>query len=508
MKKHNIASTLFSITGLLIITKILGFVRQMIVARAFGATLETDLINLSQGMIGNIHYVLQHALTTSFISVYIYAKENEQVNARQFAFHVIKALSVLTASVVIAVFAAAPALARLIAPSYSADSLAILSRYLRLYAPFLLLFVYTAVFGALLNAEKNFIPNELVGFWQSAITILVVFLTGDSLGPKSLILSFVIYTVWNVLYLGLLSRRCWEFHVGASFQNDLVKKLLHMMGPLILGYSLVYVNQLVDKILVTGLGDGAVTALGYGAVLSNLVSTFIVTFGSVLFAYVTTSIAQEQHKEAADLTHKAALLLIIAFLPISIVSVTMSEEIVTIAFARGAFDRNAVKQASAALKGYAFTFVPLVLREVYSRIQYGYQDSKSPMINSSIGIAANIVLSIILCRKYGVFGVSFASSASVLICGILNMTSAYKLNNHLRFFGNLGELLWIITAGLFSACLCVLLYSFLGDKNLNLIIIFLCISVASCGGFYLIVSPLLWKYTKGPEGLFQTKRQG
>lgn len=506
MKKRNIASTLFSITGLLITTKIVGFVRQMIVARAFGATLETDLINLSQGMIGNIHYVLQHALTTSFISVYIYAKETEQVNAKRFAFQVIKALSVLTAGVVMAVFAAAPVLARLIAPTYSADNLAVLESYLRLYAPFLILFVYTAVFGALLNAEKNFIPNELVGFWQSAITLLVVFLTASHLGPKSLILSFVIYTVWNVLYMGYLSRHSWELCAGAPFKDDLVKKLLYMMGPLILGYSLVYVNQLVDKILVTGLGDGAVTALGYGAVLSNLISTFIVTFGSVLFAYVTTSIAQGRHKEAADLSYKAALLLIMVFLPISIVSVMMSEEIVTIAFARGAFGSNAVKQASSALKGYAFTFIPLVLREVYSRIQYGYQDSRSPMINSSIGIVANIVLSIILSRVYGVFGVSFASSISVLICGILNMISSRKLNKHLRFFGNPGELLWISTAGLLSACLCVAVYRYFAD--MNLIISFLFVSVVSCGSFYLIVSPLLWKYTKGPAGLFKTKRQG
>ena len=347
----------------------------------------------------------------------------------------------------------------------------------------------------------------MVGFWQSAITILVVFLAGGSLGPKSLILSFVIYTVWNVLYLGFLSRGNWEFCTGAPYKDDLVKKLLRMMGPLILGYSLVYVNQLVDKILVTGFGDGAVTALGYGAVLSNLISTFIVTFGSVLFAYVTTSIAQGQHKKAAELTHKAALLLIMVFLPISIVSAMMSEEIVTIAFARGAFGKYAVKQASAALKGYAFTFIPLVLREVYSRMQYGYQNSRSPMINSSVSIVANIVLSIILCREYGVFGVSFASSVSVLICGILNMISSQKLNKHLRFFGNPGELLWISAAGLVSACLCIAMYRYYEDMDMNLIISFVCVSAVSCGSFYLIVSPLLWKYTKGSSGLFQTKRQ-
>lgn len=505
MTKRNIVSTLFSITGLLILTKLLGFVRQMIVARAFGATLETDLINLSQGLIGNIHYVLQHALTTSFISVYIGARELKAEQAKRFAFQVLKAFTILTAAAALLVFALSPLLARLIAPSYSAESSAVLSGYLRLYSPFLILFVYTAVFGSLLNAEKDFIPNELVGFWQSAITIAVVWLLGSKQGPKVLITAFVLYTVWNVLYLGFLSQRSWGLCRGNPFRDEQVKKLLRMMAPLLLGYSLVYVNQLVDKILVTGLEDGAVTALGYGAVLSNLISTFIVTFGSVLFSYVTTCIAQGRDAEAAELSHRASLLLIMLFLPISVVSVLLSEEIVTVAFARGAFDARAVRQASQALKGYAFTFVPLVLREVYSRIQYGYQDAKRPMINSSIGIAANIALSILLCPRCGVFGVSFASSVSVLICGVLNMISAQKLNAHLRFFRNVRELLWIAAAGAASVGLCILGRRVFG--GLNPVLLFLLVSALACGGCYLLVSPLLWKYTKGREGIFRAKRE-
>ena len=49
IKKNHIISTVFSVTGLLIVSKLLGFVKQMVTASAFGATLETDLINLSQG---------------------------------------------------------------------------------------------------------------------------------------------------------------------------------------------------------------------------------------------------------------------------------------------------------------------------------------------------------------------------------------------------------------------------------------------------------------------------
>ena len=206
-----------------------------------------------------------------------------------------------------------------------------------------------------------------------------------------------------------------------------------MMGPLLLGYSLVYINQMVDKMLVSGLEAGAVTALNYAAVLSNLVCTFITTFASMLFAYVTTRIAVGDADGAAQLTERTALLLSVVFLPITILTVLLSEEIVTIVYARGAFDAESVRICAQALRGYALMFVPLVFREVYSRFQYGHQDSKRPMVNSSIGIALNIVLSVALCPRYGVLGVAFATSMSVVVCGVLNMCSARKLSTALSF---------------------------------------------------------------------------
>lgn len=55
--------------------------------------------------------------------------------------------------------------------------------------------------------------------------------------------------------------------VGNPFQNPALRNLLHMVGPLLFGYCMVYVNQQVDKILVSGLGNGVITALTYGSTL-------------------------------------------------------------------------------------------------------------------------------------------------------------------------------------------------------------------------------------------------
>ena len=96
------------------------------------------------------------------------------------------------------------------------------------------------------------------------------------------------------------------------------------------------------------------------------------------------------------------------------IAVSQAEDIVLLIYGRGAFDAEAAAMTAQALMGYSLSFIPLALREVYSRVQYGYQDSKHPAVNSVIGIACNVTLSILLCRKFGVFGVTLASSVQYI----------------------------------------------------------------------------------------------
>ena len=68
MKRKGILGTICSITGVILIAKLLGFIKQMVVASSFGTTIETDLINLSQSFIGNIQYVIIDAAPASAIT--------------------------------------------------------------------------------------------------------------------------------------------------------------------------------------------------------------------------------------------------------------------------------------------------------------------------------------------------------------------------------------------------------------------------------------------------------
>ena len=448
LKANRLLRTIFSVSGVILLAKLLGFVKQAVTASTFGATIETDLISLSEGFIGNIQYVLVQVLLTSFTTIYIHAREKEEEQAQCFAMDAVKVFSLIALGLSTAVLLGAPLIARIIAPSYSPELSARLIGYLRLFSPALVLLVWIAVFHALLNAHRRFIPGELTGLNQSVIVIALVLALGKTAGVQILALAFFVYHIWNTLYLGALSRRYWGRPRGNPFQNKEVRQLLQMACPLLLGYSTVYINQQVDKALSSGLEQGTVTAMGYAAVLSDLVGTFIASFSSILFTDVTIHISRGKDVKAAGLTARAAALLALVFLPVSILTALCAEDVVTIVYGRGAFDAAAINTAAQALRGYALSFIPLVLRELFSRFQYGYQDTHHPMVNSSISIALNIALSITLCPWLGVFGITLASSVSVLVCGVLNAVTARRHSRALSFRPLLEVLPWMVAGGL------------------------------------------------------------
>ena len=451
MREGNLLRSVCSVTGVILVAKLLGFVKQMVTAGLFGTTIGTDLINLAEGFIGNLQYVLVQVLLTSFTAVYIHTREQSGEDAKRFAMDTMKAFSLIAGVLAALLMVGAGWVARIIAPSYEPETSARLAVYLRLFAPVLLLFVWIAVFHALLNAHRRFIPGELVSLNQSVILVAIVLLLRSRLGVETLALAFFVYHVWNTLFLGVLSRQYWGRSSGNPFRSPAVRELLKMAGPLLLGYSMVYINQQVDKILSSGLATGTVTAMGYAAVLSNLVGTFIVSFCSILFTDITSRITRGDHDGTAELTLRSASLLVLVFLPVSILTVLCAGDIVSIVYGRGAFGAESVRLAAESLVGYGFMFVPLVLRELFSRFQYGYKDSRTPMVNSTIGIAANILCSIALCPRFGVLGITFATSVSVCICGVLNAATARRYNSALRFRPLLRQLPFFVLGGVLCA---------------------------------------------------------
>lgn len=463
-RNRSIFKTVFSVSSVLLIAKLLGFVKQIVVANAFGATADTDVISLSQGIITDFEFLIAQTMITAFIPIYISVKENNQ-DEKHFVSNVLKIFGIISILISSLIFAFSPMVSKIIAPSYSGEIFDSLVHNVRIYAFSLVILVITAIFNALLKGNDSFLPGEITSVNQSLVFIVCIILFSSSLGVQTLILSFLLYAAVNLFYLGMYSKKYWRFELRGFTFDDNVKRLLKMIAPLLFSYAMVYINQLVDKILATELGGGTVTAMSYSAVLTNFITGFTGAVCGIAFTRIAQNIARKDDEKTALIIRYFITFFVTILIPVTIISIVNAKDIVTAVYGRGAFDSAAIESSTYALMGYGGMFIPCALRELFTRLQYGYQDSRGPTINSTISIVVNIILSIVLSRFWGILGITVASTISVLISAVMNIVSSRKHNRYLKISDFKQDMIfWLIGIG---ACICVniLLCKYINIQN-------------------------------------------
>ena len=498
MKKKSILQSIFSVSGLIILAKLLGFVKQLLIANAFGTTLETDLINLAQNFIIIIQGPVLDALPTALIAIYLGIPEQNETERKAFLTRVLRLAALISLALGVLIFLFSPWISRILGSAYSAEQLANLTGYIRLYSPLVFCIILMAVFVAALNANRRFGMSEIRSVLMSAVMMLTIWLFRGVWGAETISWGYVGYVLISFVVLSLASRRYFGRAVWDNpLKDDSVRAMLKMTGPLFIGYGITYINSLVDQSIASRLQEGSVTAMGNAWVLYCLVTAFITMFSTILFTHVTENVSAERHAAAADLILRAAKILTALFLPVSIIAVLCSADVVSIVYGRGAYGPESVRITALSLCGYCLSFVPFVLRELFTRFQYAYKESRRPMINSAISIALNIVLSILLSRFWGLFGISFATSISVILCAVLNYFSARRLNPELRNRADRKDYLLMALGGV--VCLvCVLV----GQKllaELQAWLRFGLITVVSCLIYFVVICPValrLWREWK------------
>ena len=450
-ESSRIYRTFSALTAVIIISKLAGFIKQIVIAWAFGASTDTDLLQISQSLVGDIEYVILQTLSTAFVALYIHIREADSIKAKEFISNITKTLIMIAVVVSTVLAVCSSAVSKIIAPSYDAEISSKLAKYITVFSPAVLLSVLSALFISVLNANKRFIPGEIKGMIQSVVVILTVILLKDRLSVNALAVGILIYSVINPLFYGWISKEFIHLTKGSPFSDTHVREFLALCAPLMLGYSMLLINQLVDKIIVSGMNPGTITAMVYGHVLYNLVTAFITALCTVLFTSLTELNSQRDIVGASRMAEKASVIMIMALIPTTVVVCFASKEIVTLAFGRGAFDQQAIQATSLSLIGYGTGLIGFAVKSLYAGALYSVKDTKSPMLNSTVGVAVNIFFSIVLSRIIGVLGVTIASSIAEYVAAVLNIASWRKASGSYEFLIKMKDIITIIISAIICA---------------------------------------------------------
>ena len=295
------------------------------------------------------------------------------------------------------VFFSSPIIASVLAPSYKGEQVQYLSSYIRVLAPVILFGCFELVFGAVLESNKSFYISRLNSLIYSSIVIVFCICLSQSLGINALVFAQYASNVVFTILLLVSIRKYHSFFVVKFKEIPELKTILYTAIPLFIGNSTLQINQIVDKSITSGLGEGAASALSYCHTLEQFVtSILIVNIGNVLFAHFAEFVAKNEIDRIKSTLSHAIDNMIIFLLSTSTITVICASDIVSIVYYRGSFTSNAVTLTSMALIGYAFSFPVVAIRNLTIKSLYAYKNTKNPMYGNIVTIIINIILSIIL----------------------------------------------------------------------------------------------------------------
>jgi putative peptidoglycan lipid II flippase len=290
-----------------------------------------------------------------------------------------------------------------------------------------------ALCGGVLNAHDRFAPFALAPLIFNLCLIVAllppVYGAFNTAGHAS---------AWAVSISGLLQLLfllacCWRVKITLRPQalaaTPRLRRLLRLMGPSILGASVVQVNLLIDMILASFLPAGAVSYLYYADRLVQLPLSLIGTaVATALLPKLTRAIVawdkkrDKTEQDAQDLFNGAMAYGLFLGIPAAVGLALLAEPIMLTLFTRGAFDGDAARNTAVAMAALAVGLPAFVLQKVLTTVFYARQDTKTPLRIAVVVVVTNAVLSLILSQFWGFFGLALATSlASWLQMVILSL---------------------------------------------------------------------------------------
>ena len=455
--------------GFTLISRITGFCRDMILASWLGAGMVSDAF-LAAFKLPNLFRSLfaEGALTTAFVPM-LSGKlaSGKKEDAIAFASRTISILAFFVAIFVILVELFMPYVVLLIAPGFADDpeKIALTTKLSRLTFPFLLFISIVSFQSGILNSLGKFAAPAAAPVILNLMMILSVFIFVPlSFSPA----EGIAFSVTFAGFVEILVLR-WFLHknniqinpmlnIRQILQDTEIITLLKRIAPGILGAGIYQINMAVDLILVSNIGDGALSWLYYANRLQQLPLGVVGAAISVaLLPILSAHLQSQKTSEAKQMQDKAIEYGALLSFPATIALMVLATPIVNILFEHGKFNATDTLQTSSALIAYAIGLPMYVMTKALSPNFFARGDTKTPVKYSAVVFVCNIIFILILMQFFGHIGVACATTLCAFV-SFAQYIRGLKKRNYWHFSSKLkNKLLKIALASILMGSTLILI---------------------------------------------------
>lgn len=494
---NNIAKSTIVLMSVTMISKLLGFGREIALTTGYGATSQADAYITASGIPMVIFAAIGSALATVFIPLYLEVKNKDgEGKSLAFANNVFNIVIIISLIVSIIGFVFAEPLVKLFAMNFSGQKLQLSVSLTRIMIFGVIFIGLSNIMTSWLQIKNNFIIPGITGLPYNIIIIISIFIS-LKLDIRILAIGTLIATMSQfIMQVPYAYKTGYKYKLSINLKDEYLRKMIILIIPVFIGVAVNQVNAVVDRSLASTLGDGIITVLNSANRLNTFViGLFISTLAAVIYPTLSKLSNDENKTDFIESIKSSINSVVLLIIPISIGAIVLSKPVVSLIFERGAFDSEATNMTAIALSFYSIGMIGFALREILSRIFYALQDTRTPMINGALSMILNVILNLMLIKFMGYAGLAFATSMSAIICIILMFIS---LKKKLGYFG-LENIISTITKSTIAAIImgiaCSIVYKFIssiiiGGFVLNAISLFITIV---CGAIIYGILLLIFK---------------
>lgn len=416
-----------TVGGLTMVSRIAGFVRDLLIARYLGAGPVADAFFVSLRLPNFFRSLFaEGAFTAGFLPLFshIQAKEG-QAAAQLFAERALAVLLLATFGFTLIAQIAMPAVIILLAPGFVHDPQRFdLSVTLTIITfPYLLFVSLASLYGAVLNCLGRFFAMAATPVLLNLVMIAGMLLLTPHVPNAGYALAWAVLVggILQFLWLAWDARRNGvDLRLRRPRLNDKLRRLFKLILPAALGAGATQVNLVVGLILASLLPAGAVSYLFYADRINQLtVGVVGAAIATALLPTLSAQLARDDHAGALVTQNRALEFALLLALPSCAALLVVPFPIISILFQRGEFDLETARQTAATLLAYAVGLPGFVVSRTLIPGFHARQDTRMPVKLALVSIAVNIGLSLALMPRFGHVGLALATALAASVNTLL-----------------------------------------------------------------------------------------
>jgi len=400
----NLLKALATVSGMTLLSRILGFVRDFVIARSFGAGLMTDAFFVAFKLPNLLRRLFaEGAFSQAFVPILgEYRNKGGEAEAKRLIDRVATLLFLALLVITLLGMIAAPVLVYLSAPGFATnpDKFALTVELTRITFPYILFMSLVALSAGILNTWSRFAIPAFTPVLLNLVFIAMALLVAPHLEQPIIGLGWAVF-IGGVLQFALqipsLKRIGMLPRFSLDWKDPGVRRILKLMGPAVVGVSVTQISLLINTIFASFLETGSVSWLYYADRLMEFPAGMLgAALGTILLPSLSRYHAREQFEEYSKLLDWGLRLTLLLAAPAALALAIIAVPLISTLFQHGAFTPEDVFRTRDALVAYSIGLLGLILVKVLAPGFYARQNVRTPVKIALIALLFTQMLNLAL----------------------------------------------------------------------------------------------------------------